>query len=459
MIPRGQNRLHLRVPQAAAVMFMALAAGAVASAQQTEPTPVAVSTVVSRSVADGRSFVGSVVPVRESTVGSTVEERVAEFLVSEGDRVEAGQPLVKLRTRTLEIELNGARAELEAMRQELAELENGTRPEELEQGRAELARAAALRDYAQAARRRIEGLLRNRQASAQELDEVVSNAEAAEQAYNVSQAALDLLIAGPRAEQLARARAKGMVQQEVINRLEDRLAEHTIVAPFAGYVVTEHTEVGQWLGRGDPVVDLIELDCVDVVVSVIEDDIRHISVGTPARVEVPALPDKALTGAVALVVPRADFRSRSFPVKVRLLNQEAHGGPMLKAGMIARATLPVGPEHPALLVPKDALVLGGPSPRVYVFEPLSGGDDPTLGTVQPVPVTLGVASGSLVEVSGPLQVDQRVVVQGNERLRPGQEVRVLRTIEPDADEPSLTPPADAASDAVAAAVSTPETGG
>ncbi|WP_152049406.1 efflux RND transporter periplasmic adaptor subunit [Tautonia marina] len=450
MIARGQNRLNLRVPQAAAAMFMALTAGAVSSAQQTGPTPVAVSTVVSRSVADGRSFVGSVVPVRESTVGSTVEERVAEFLVDEGERVEAGQPLAKLRTRTLEIELDGSRAELEAMRQELAELENGTRPEELERGRAELARAAALRDFAQAARRRIEGLIRNRQASAQELDEVVSNAEAAEQAYNSAQAALDLLIAGPRVEQVARARAKVAAQEEVINRLEDRLAEHTIVAPFTGYVVTEHTEVGQWLGRGDPVVDLVELDRVDVEASVVEDDIRYISVGTSARVEVSSLPDKAFTGAVALVVPQADLRSRSFPVKVRLTNEDVHGTPILKAGMIARVTLPVGPEHPALLVPKDALVLGGPSPRVFVFEPASDGNDPALGTVQPVPVTLGVAAGALVEVTGPLQADQRVVVQGNERLRPGQEVRVLRTIEVEADAPSEPPPADATPDDVAA---------
>jgi RND family efflux transporter MFP subunit len=452
MIARGRICFMIRVPLAAATgaWLAVMAAGAVASAQPGGPTPVAVSTVVTRSVADGRSFVGSVVPVRESTVGSTVEERVAEFLVDEGDRVEPGQPLAKLRTRTLEIELEGARAELEAMRQELAELENGTRPEELERGRAELARAAALRDYAQAARRRIEGLIRNRQASAQELDEVVSNAEAAEQAYNSAQAALDLLIAGPRAEQVARARAKVAAQEEVINRLEDRLAEHTIVAPFAGYVVTEYTEVGQWLGRGDPVVDLVELDRVDVEASVVEDDIRYISVGTSARVEVSSLPDRAFTGAVALVVPRADLRSRSFPVKVRLTNEDSQGTPILKAGMIARVTLPVGPEHPALLVPKDALVLGGSSPRVFVFEPGSDGNDPTLGRVQPVPVTLGVAAGSLVEVTGPLQADQRVVVQGNERLRPGQEVRVLRTIEAEAEAPSQDPPAEATTDDVAA---------
>ena len=69
--------------------------------------------------------------------------------------------------------------------------------------------------------------------------------------------------------------------------------------------------------------------------------------------------------------------------------------------MIARVTLPVGEEHEALMVLKDALVLGGQSPTVYVIDP--AGDDPTLGTVRPVPVTLGVAFGALIEISGPLQ--------------------------------------------------------
>jgi multidrug efflux pump subunit AcrA (membrane-fusion protein) len=114
-------------------------------------------------------------------------------------------------------------------------------------------------------------------------------------------------------------------------------------------------------------------------------------------------------------------------VKVRLTNEESAGGPLLKAGMIARVTLPVGQEHQALLVHKDALVLGGPSPVVYALDPSAA--DPQLGTVRPVPVTLGVASGSSIEITGPLEPGQRVVVQGNERLRPGQEVKVIRTIE------------------------------
>ena len=195
-------------------------------------------------------------------------------------------------------------------------------------------------------------------------------------------------------------------------------------------MTAEHTEVGEWVGRGDPIVDLAELDHVYIDVKVLETDIRYVHAGTSARVEINALPDEPITGEVALVVPQADMRSRTFPVKVEVANDSSAGDPLLKSGMIARVTLPVGQPHEATLVLKDALVLGGQSPVVYVIEASGEGEQAT-AVVQPVPVELGVAEGELIEVRGPLRVGQQVVVQGNERLRPGQPVQVIREVDPE----------------------------
>ena len=87
--------------------------------------------------------------------------------------------------------------------------------------------------------------------------------------------------------------------------------------------------------------------------------------------------------------------------------------------MLARVTLAVGPQQDALLVPKDALVLGGPSPVVMVVQ-----TDPETkqSIVNSVPVAVGVADGPLIQVSGSLQKGQEVVVLGNERIFPGQRV-------------------------------------
>jgi HlyD family secretion protein len=407
------------------------------AAQATAPVPVTASTVIRRPVQAGQSFVGTAEPRRLSVVSSAVEQRVEDYPINEGDRVEKGQVLARLRTRPTEIALNGARAQLAALEQELAELKHGSRPEEIERGRAALARAEAMRAYNRLRRNRLISLHGSNTASREEVDEAIAQAEQAEQAFLEAKASLDLLEKGTREEQIAQAEARRDAQIEEVRRLEDNLAEHTIVAPFDGYVVAEHTEVGQWVAKGSPVAEIVELDEVDVTVQVLEDYVRYLHAaaadgrrpGSPARVELNALPDQAFTGEVVHIVPKADARSRTFPVKVRLENRERDGVVLIKAGMFASVTLPVGPRREALLVPKDSLVLGGVRPLIYVvdYDP----KDTRTGKVRPVEVTLGVAEEALIQVESPdLQENDTIVVQGNERLRPGQEVLVGRIVEP-----------------------------
>jgi len=401
--------------------------------QSEEPQPVTVSSVLEQTIRQGRSFVGSIEPVRVSTIGSRVSQRVVAFPVEEGQRVQENDLLAQLRTETLEIQLEAAQADLEARRQELAELENGSRPEEIEAARAELGRTEALRNYSRTRRRRIENLLRNQSASPEELDLAISNAEQAEQQYRKAEAELELLVKGPRKEKIAQAKAKVAVQEQEVRRLKDQLAEHEIRAPFDGYVTQEHTEVGQWVTPGDPIVELIELDRVDLVVNVLEDYVPAVSMGTEARVAVEAVPNRTFSGKVTQIVPRADLQSRSFPVKIRLDNVHTDGTQdvLLKAGMLAKATLPVGEPHPARLVHKDALVLGGQSPTVVVVRMPEDDPDAKVGTVKLVPVSLGIARGSMIEIKGPVEPGSLVVVQGNERLRPGAKVRIIDRLEPE----------------------------
>ena len=122
------------------------------------------------------------------------------------------------------------------------------------------------------------------------------------------------------------------------------------------------------------------------------------------------------------------MRSRTFPVKIRVQNQQGKGGPLLKSGMLARVTLPTGEKKQMLLVSKDALVLEGEKPKVFVVD-----RDPqqaNQGVVRAVTVELGVADGGMIQVQGlqknQLQKNQLVVVRGNERLQSGQKVSFTR---------------------------------
>ena len=111
------------------------------------------------------------------------------------------------------------------------------------------------------------------------------------------------------------------------------------------------------------------------------------------------------------VIPRADERARTFPVKVRIPNEDRRIG----VGMLATVRLPVGEASEGVLVPKDALVDGPRGRLIYVI----AADD----TVRSVPVQTGGAQGVWIAVEGDVAPGDRVVTRGNERLRSGAQVR------------------------------------
>ncbi len=414
-------RLSWANQAAAASLFLLLSAAAWAQ-PSAGPTPVIATPVVQQTVTAAQTFVGSVLPVKRATIGSAVDGRVVECPIDEGDRVEAGQKLAQLLTATISLELAAAEGELDFRRQALAELENGTRPEEVEQARARMAGALARKAYQISRRDRLTSLQKRNAVSEEEFEEAQALAIEAEQNYAQAKAAHELAVAGPRAEVVAQARAQVAMQQAVVDRLQDQLNKFTIVSRFSGYVVTQHTELGQWVNRGDPVAEVVAIDEVEVVAQVVEQSVVNVTPGLLVRVDVPAIPNRIFEGRVVTTVPQADARARTFPVKVRVKNEVTPAGPLLMPGMYARVVLPVGAQQQATLVPKDAIVLGGTTPSVYTIANVT--ERGQQGVVTPSPVQLGVARGRLIQVIGQLPPGQLVVVEGNERLRPGQQVLV-----------------------------------
>jgi RND family efflux transporter MFP subunit len=418
-------------------------------AQAPPPSLVAVSPIIERKVAASQMVVGTVMPLRKATIGSAVDGRVIEFPLNEGDRVERGGMLAQLLTDTIQLELAAAEAELELRKQELAELQNGTRPEEIEQAKARMTSAQARWQYAQARRARADRV--GQAMSEEEREEMAALAVEAEQAYLDAKSAHQLAVAGPRKEQIAQAAAQVAVQQATVDRLKDQIEKHTIISRFPGYVTAEHTEVGQWVKQGDPVAEVVALDEVEVVAQVVEQFVPHIRVGTSVAVEVPALGSKPLTGVVSAIVPQADVQARTFPVKVRVKNELSDDGPLVKSGMYARVMLPAGNQQMATLVMKDALVLGGAQPTIFV---LDAAPDAKQGQVRAVPVQLGTSIGNMIQVTAAeLKPGQLAVVQGNERLRPGQNVKVQRVVVAPSDAPPASPPTGAQSTSLPAKVS------
>lgn len=381
--------------------------------------PVVVSRVEQAELAAAQSFVGTVYPARISDVGSAVDGRVVRMPVEDGQRVAAGEPIAELLRGLLEIERSGAAAELERRAQVLAELRAGSRPEELDQLRATVAGATARVEYARNRLARLARLAERGTSTEDELLVAQTEVRQAESLLAGARAALALAEAGPRQEAIAQAAAALAAQQAEVARIDDQLAKHTIRAPFAGWVVERFTEQGQWVARGGLVARIAELDRLEIEIQVPELAIGTLAVGADVRLEIDAAQQQTWIGRLERIVPQADLLSRSFPVKVLLENRVVDGEPVLRGGLLARAWLPVGKTGPATVVPKDALVLGGAQPLVYVVDPAA---TPGEGTARPVPVALGAAVAGTVEIRGDLRPGQLVVIRGNERLRPGMQV-------------------------------------
>jgi RND family efflux transporter MFP subunit len=318
-------------------------------------------------------------------------------------------------------------------------MENGSRPEEIEQARARMEAAKARMDYAKIRLQRLQSLYRQgRAASIEEVDEATSASDAAHNSYLEAVAGFDLVQKGPRAEQKAQAAARLAAADALVKRLEDQIQKHTIISRFNGYVSAEHTEVGQWVNRGDPVAEVVALDEVDIQVHVVEDHVPHLTKGMAAPVEAAALAGRKFAGTVALIVPQADARTRTFPVKVRVKNEKREdGSPLLMAGMLARVTLPVGARQEGTMVPKDALVLDGPRRAVWVVDPATAktveesGRSFRQGLAKSVPVETGAEEGSWVLIRGEVKPGQLVVTRANERIF----VPIVKWVAPGAESP------------------------
>lgn len=406
------------------------------SAQAPPPEAVAVVSIVEREVASGQMFIGGVYPSRKSIVGSAVDGRMIDVMVEEGDRVqmvmegdppqERGQPIAQLLTKTISIEIASAKAVAALKEFALAELEAGSRPEEIEQARAAFEAARAIKEYRESRFRRTKLLYeQGKTTSLEDFEEALSSSLSAEQSWLSAKAAHELAVQGPRKERIDQARAEFEAAREQVKLLEDRLSKYTIRAPFNGYIVAKRTEVGAWLSQGDAVVEVVQLDPIDVRVAVPEAYISQVHPGSEARIRLDSSPAAVIVGEVWRIVPQADERSRTFPVVVRLTNPLERGEHLLKAGMLARVILGVGQQQLALMVPKDALVLNGPLSSVVIAE---GGSANLPTTARVVTVELGIAEDDLIQIidrTGTLKSGQMVVVRGNERLRTGQPIQVV----------------------------------
>lgn len=353
------------------------------------PAKVRLDEVRQERVERWREVTGELRAVRQATIAAEEPGQVVEFALQPGDRIDQGQVIAKLDDALARYEVERARALVQVREATIAE-----RISIFEKTQRDLAR--------------IEDSIARAGASQIELDEARTNRANAE-------------------ARLAQARADAVWAQADLRSAEKRLADMTVKAPFAGVALLKRTEVGQWLREGDAIIDVVALDALDAWLDVPEAYAARLfpkdGVTPDVELRIPALRafgiEDTFRAPVAAVIPSADPLSRLFPVRVRLDNKavgstgdvSANGGP-LRPGMAVVGRVPTGETQQAMTVDKDAILRGETGPYVFID---SG------GVAAIAPVQIEYAIGQRVVVQSPvLRPGTKVVVEGNERMFPGQ---------------------------------------
>ena len=265
-----------------------------------------------------------------------------------------------------------ARAATETARANLEAVRNWPRPEETEQARAALAAAEADLNNAEVSFQRASKLYSTDDASRQDFDSAkfrLDNARArrdaekkrldlllngsrkediraAEERFRQAQEAERLVIAGPRAEEIADARAQLAEAKAKLEEIKVQIAEGEVKSPANAVVEVLPVRPGDLVTPNQTIARLLEKDQIYIRVYVPEPQLGLIKVGQKAKIKVDTFADRAFDGVIEQINTQGEFTPRNvqsrnernhlvFGVKVRIDNREG----LLKPGMAAEVTI------------------------------------------------------------------------------------------------------------------------
>lgn len=310
------------------------------------------------------SAVGTIRAVHETSIGSKLLARVVEIKLLAGQKVKAGEVLVRLDDSDLRAKLQQARAAVAA---------------------AEAARSQAALDES-----RYGQLIASRAISQQEFDKARTALRSAE-------------------ADLQRA-------NETVNEVQATLDWATVRSPIDGTVIDKKVDVGDMVTPGQMMLTLFDPKRMQLVASVRESLTRNLQVGQSIGVRLDGL-GKQCSGTVSEIVPEAQSSSRAFQVKVT--------GPCptgIYSGMFGRILIPLEDEQ-VLVIPRQAVRMVGQLELVQVIQ-----DAKPIQRAIRTGRTLGDVTGAdgqvlrdQVEVLSGLRLDEQVVVPAGSRPSPPPE--------------------------------------
>jgi HlyD family secretion protein len=376
---------------------------------------------------------GYIMAAHKIELASKVVGRVAWVGVEMGDKVDKGQVLVRLEDDEYKARVVQQEGQLESARAKLAELEAGSRPEELAQAMADVEKAKAELANAELNFNRLKELEASRSVSRQQVDDAEALMRSRKAQVESLWQAYSLWKAGPRKEQVAAQRAVVKQLDGGVSLAKIDLDNTIIRAPVNGTILARNVEVGEYVTTGfvgdngakGYVVSLADLTDLRVELDISQNDFAKVKPAGPCRVTTDAYPDRKYGGVVDLISPEANRQKATVLVRVKVLEPDDLLKPdmnatvsflALKKPAAQSTTTPTSEsERPAIRVPASAVL----NSAVFVVED---------GRVVRRTITLGARTMSgEVEVRSGLIGGEDLVVRPSDTLKDGDRVKISST--------------------------------
>ncbi len=348
-----------------------------------------------REVADVLQATGTLMPDQQSALTPLVAGRVVAVLVERGQRVNEGDPILRLRDVDYRSQAASAQAAVNQARARLG-ITDGAGAFDPERA-SEVRAAAAQRDMAEDSLRRAEGLHTSGAMSDADYNRVSSQASAAREQYR---SALNMTRAGWFAYQQSR---------EVVSAAQRAVADSVVRAPFAGEIAERTIAAGEYVTPQRAVVTLVRTDPLRMELQIPQERIARVRRGQTVDIRVDAYPERVFRATVQYISAAVRAETRSLVAEAVLPNADH----LLRPGLFATARVDLGTRRAVLAIPSRALVNEAGVQRVYVV---------ANGRATERVVTVAERDGDTALIERGLNPNERVVVEGVADVRDGSAV-------------------------------------
>lgn len=271
--------------------------------------------------------VQGVAEATEVRISGKLPGRVADIYVEEGDRVKAGDTLVRITSTLVDAKMDQAKALEDAASATNKRVDAGARVQMIQAAKDLYTQAQAAVGITQKTYQRMQNLFDKGVVSAQKRDEAKAAYDAAVAGASAARSQYELAKAGAMPEDKQASQAMLNVAKGGVSEVKALLEDQYLTAPFDGEIVEIYPNVSELIATGAPIMSL-QRDDHWVVFNVRENMLKDIKLGGNIRVKIPAL-DKEADMKVFYIKDlgtyanwqatkaTGDYDARTFQVKAR----------------------------------------------------------------------------------------------------------------------------------------------